>query len=431
MKYFTLCLFLVLMSCIKVGTHDLSLHELDQSVAVKQEVRQRAGYWEAMQNLDFYDSSTYADSSEERQFSAALQLMLSGDYDSAETRLEHLVETSSDSLFLKHAGSLLSGIYMLSYNWEDMIKLDHLLPGGLDDMNSISMVKAWATQPPEKIHYRLEPLIVPSKKSIAGTPKISVWVNGVEQTFWIDTGAQFTVLSSDIAEICNVKPLVEKTSTVGTATDKNIELWPGMIKELKIGDLVFENHPVFIIDQEDLEFRILKIIKILKIDGILGWNAIQKLRLEINNVENSIGIQKPEKRDWGMRNFHYLTQPFVTVQDTMGVPLEFFLDTGANKTSLYAPALAYFDTTHAQRSTAFVGGAGGSQKVKQLQLAKQSLVFGKTRIDFPEIQGASPLGDSEDDFMLFDGIIGSDIASNAILTLDFQNGWCELKRVAE
>jgi len=419
------------MSCIKVGTGHLCLHELDQSVAVKKEVRQRAGYWEAMQNLDFSDSLAYADSSQERQFSDALQLMISGDYDSAETRLEHLVENSSDSLFLKHAGTLLSGIYVLSYNWEAMIKLDQQLSGGLDDMNTISMVKAWVTQNPEKVHYPQDPLIIPSKKSISGTPMISVWVNGVEQTFWVDTGAQFTVLSSDIAERCGVKPLVEKTSTVGTATDQNIELWPGMIEEMKMGDLVFENHPVFIIAKEDLEFRILKIIKILKIDGILGWNAIQKLSLEINNVEHSIHIQKPEKRESGMRNFHYLTQPFVTVQDTMGVPLEFFLDTGANKTSVYAPAFANFDTTHAKHSTAFVGGAGGSQKVKQLQLAKQSLVFGKTRIDFPEIQGASPLGDPEDGFMVFDGIIGSDVTATGILTLDFQNGWCELKPIAE
>ena len=222
-------------------------------------------------------------------------------------------------------------------------------------------------------------------------------------------------------------PLIEQSSKVGTATDKKINLLPGMIEELKIGQLVFENHPVFIIRKADLEFRIFKIFKLLKIDGILGWNAIQNLNLEIDYAQNALKIQKPGIKAYPIRNFHFLTQPFVTLSDTNGTPLRFFLDTGANKTSLYAPAFAIFDTSSARKSRAMVGGAGGMQKITQLELKDQSLILGDTRIDFALIDGKSALGDAEKGFIYYDGILGSDIAKDGILTLDFQNGWCELK----
>lgn len=429
MKYLSLLLSLLLFSCIKVGSNDLTLHDLDQALATKESSRQHAGFWEAMKDFNFDYTAQYPDSSEHKQFAEALQLILSGAYATAETNLEQIVESSSDSLLIHNAGVLLTGIYMLSYNWEDMIELDARLPNGIDDMSTISMVKSWNEQAREKIHYPEKSLTLPMKKSISGVPMIEVLVNGVQQTFWIDTGAEFTVLSSDIAKACGVNPLTTESSKVGTATDKRINLWPSVIHELRIGDIVFENHPVFIIGKEDLEFRLFKIFKILKIDGILGWNAIQNLRLEINPVENTVLFEKPVKQDHGKRNFHFLTQPFVSIQDTAGRTLEFFLDTGANRTSLYSPAFAYFDTSNAGKSTAMVGGAGGSQKVKQLELYNQSLVIGKTRIDFPEIQASSPMGDTEEDFIAYDGILGSDISSGALLILDFQNGWFELKRI--
>ncbi len=427
MRYLAIIACLMIASCIKISTGELQLHQLDQALVRKMDARQSQAFWEAMQQLDFSYMSQLADSSDEFQFSLALQAMMRGDYETTPPVFEHLVDTSQDSLMVAYSGELLTGIYTLKANWDALIELDKKLPGGLDDMNTISMVKAWSQVQDEQIIFPENPFTVAMKQSLSGVPMIKVQVNGIEQTFWIDTGAEFTVLSSDIAEKCNVKPLIETASKVGTSTDKKISLWPGVIDELKIENLVIKNHPVFIIGKEDLEFRVLKIIRILKIDGIIGWNAIQNMKLEINYGQNLVTFQKSEQETKGERNMHFLTQPFVMVSDTNGVPFKFFLDTGANKTSLYDPSFAFFDTSSAEISNAMVGGAGGFQSVTLLILKDQSFVIGKTRIDFASIEGTSALGDDEEGFISYDGILGSDISKNAILTLDFQNGWCQLE----
>ena len=50
-------------------------------------------------------------------------------------------------------------------------------------------------------------------------------------------------------------------------------------------------------------------------------------------------------------------------------------------------------------------------------LGNQRLVFNKIRAR----------DDGENGFFFFDGVLGSDIAKNGALILDFQNGRCELK----
>ena len=426
MRYLILTLCVFLSSCIKVSHSDLNVYRYDSHLAEKTAARQSQGFWEAMQHLDLDFARNFPDSSEEAQFSTTLESMVSGNYLSASSSLEHLVQTSRDSLMVKHAGTLLTGIYTLRFDWDALLWLDSLLPNGIDDMNTIAMVEAWNSQAAETIDYSTQPITIPMEKSISGVPVISVMVNGVAQKFWIDTGAEFTVLSSDIAAKCGVEPLITESSKVGTSTSKKIDLWPGMITELKIEDLVFKNHPVFIISKEDLEFRLLKIFKILKIDGILGWNAIHNLKLEIDYARNLVTFSKPEDQDYPARNFHFLTEPYVTVQDTNGIAFNFFLDTGANRTNLYEPSFAFFDTSRAKRTRAIAGGAGGAEKIRQLMLQDQSLLIAGTRIDFGSISGESSRGDSGEGFLQYDGILGSDIARHSVLTLDFHNGWCGL-----
>ena len=103
------------------------------------------------------------------------------------------------------------------------------------------------------------------------------------------------------------------------------------------------------------------------------------------------------------------------------------IDTGANETSLYPPAYALFDTSVAVLTTSKIGGAGGFQEVSKLTLRNQSLLLGSTRVDFEEIDGRSSLGNPEEGFVSFYGVLGSDVAKDGRLILDYQNGWCGLE----
>ncbi len=421
---------LLLNSCISIGGADPTIYRIvipDSTVEVIPDSQDSQDFWPEMRKLHTQINQTQGDDPEMAEFAAALQNIMEGSPEKAVEALESLVKESGNEAMVRHAGELLSGIYMQSYDWESLIRLDAALPDGLDTLNTISMVKAWQTCPKEIIHYPDTALTLPIELSVSGVPMVSVTVNGVPRSFWIDTGAEFTVLSSDFAKKCGVAVLEGTDARVGTSTDDVIDLRAASVKRLEIGDLTIENHPVFIIPRQNLEVRLLKLFRILKIDGIIGWNAIQKISMEINYSGKTIQLSKPsstgEVRD---RNFHFITQPFVMVRDTTGIPLYFFLDTGANSTALYPPAYTAFDTTGVEKKHAHIGGAGGFQTVDQYRFRKQSLVLGSTRIDFPSLSGQPMLGDPTEGFIDYDGILGSDIAKKGRLILDFQNGRCEL-----
>lgn len=418
-----------LASCISIGSSSLSIHEIENLPELQDRDTAEPGFWDAMRHLDTTFAQQYPDSSEERAFASALSTMMGGDYDSAIYPLEQLASSSNDSTMVERCGTLLESIYMLQSDWPALIDLQNRLPSGIDDMNTVELFTAWYTTASEEIDFPSQPIEVMMKKSLPGIPMIDVRVNGHAQTFWIDTGAAFTVLASDVADACGVHPLVDSTSTVGTSTDIEIELLPGVIEKLEIEDLSFKNHPVFIIEKGDLEFRILKIFRLLKIDGILGWNAIQKLKLELNYAQETIRISQPKPEVYTEKNFHFIEQPFVTLRDTAGIPVSFFLDTGANMTGLYPPAFSVFDTTRAEVERALVGGAGGSQVIQQITLEDQSILLGKTRIDFNQINGNTDRGIGEEAFVAYDGVLGSDVPQKGILILDFQNAWCGLKPI--
>ena len=430
MKYIVILLSLILSSCITVSTGgDHQIYKLDQRIEQRAHVQEDWGYWEAMKHLDLEPGDVKQHSTAKAQFAQALELMLNGSHTAATPILAELVEDSEDSTMISNAGLLLYGIYMQNYDWEALIALDQQLPGGLDDLNTIDLVKAWSSGSSERIQYPQTPQTLPIERSISGVPSVKVKVNGVEQTFWIDTGASFTVLSSDIAEKCGVKTIEGSEAKVGTSTDAVIDLGAGIVEKLEIGDLSMENHPTYIIPKENLELRLFKIFKLVKVDGILGWNAIQNLKLDIDYLNNTLEISKPEPTTYPERNLHYLTVPFVSMKDTSGVRMPFFIDTGANSTNLYPAAFALFDTSSASWTTSKVAGAGGFQNVSKFTLSDQSLLLGNTRIDFSEIDGMPMLGNPDEGFVSFYGVLGSDIAKGGRLILDYQNGWCGLEPI--
>ena len=427
MKYMVFIISMTLISCISISTGgNLQIYTAKQQLEQRTHEYEGVEYWDAMKQLDLEFGGIRTDSSAKVQFSQALDLMLNGDHQEAVPILAELVERSEDSTMVGHAGLLLSGIYMQTYDWDALIALDEKLPDGLDDMNTIALVKGWRTGSKELIHYPQNPQTLAIEKSISGVPSVKVKVNGVEQTFWIDTGASFTVLSSDIAAKCGVMKIEGSEARVGTSTDAVIGLGAGVIEKFQIGELTIENHPAYIIPKENLELKLFKILKLVKVDGILGWNAIQNLKLDINYASNTMELTEPKPSIHPERNFHYFTLPFVSLKDTNGVRMPFFIDTGANETSLYQPAFALFDTSSAVLTTSKIGGAGGFQEVSKLTFRDQSLMLGSTRIDFEEIDGRSSLGNPEEGFVRFYGVLGSDVAHNGRLIMDYQNGWCGL-----
>lgn len=381
-------------------------------------------YWQAIRHFDFDYINRNEVIAEKHDFVNGLQLMINGRSDTSAQIFEGIIENTSDSLVQTYCADILKWHYTYANRWDRLVEIDSQLPAGLDQDNSIEFVKAFQEAPKEVYHYPEKPCIIPTELSVSGSPVIEVVINGHKQHFWIDTGAELTVISSEIAQTCGIEALHEEDTMIGTSTDINVGTRPAVIRELKIGDLTIENHPAWIIDKKDLEIKLFKIIKIIKIDGIIGWNLIQNLHLEIDYKNLTTTIKKPEPVEVAQRNFHFVCVPFISMTDTLGNPFKFFLDTGANSTYLYQPGIAKIDTRDAKTSRAIIGGAGGTQKIEQFQIPNEAFILSNYRINFKTIDGH---GDGDNYFFYFDGCAGSDLFKNGTLVLDFRNGQCELR----
>lgn len=418
-------LLLILSGCsISVGTGSLTITPVVEPVAIQPVAPNYDDYWMAMRHFDFDYVDRNEVGTEYREFTRGLRLLMDDETAEAETLFMTLFESTEDTLLRWHSAEILQVIYTRQDKWNELVALNAHAPRGFDENNTVIMAAAFATAQPEKYHFPEKPVVLPTKLSISGTPMVEVTVNGVRKRFWIDTGAEMTVLSSDFAEECGVNVIGTEAAKVGTSTDIMIDMKPGVIKDFRVGDLQIENHPVIILEKKDLEVRLFKLIRIVKLDGIIGWNAIRNLEMILDYKNLTTTIRQPEKHPYNVRNFHFVVQPIVSLTDTLGKPLYFFLDTGANSTSLFEPALLKIDTTKAKSGKAFVGGAGGTQRYQTTEIPELSIILGQHRLNFQKL---SSHGNGENGFFYLDGMLGSDVAKNGALILDFQNGRCDLK----
>ncbi|MBN2601390.1 MAG: aspartyl protease family protein [Candidatus Marinimicrobia bacterium] len=419
-------ILIVVTNCsININTKDLNVVPLETDIPMQFTVPDNYhDFWNAIQHFDFDYINRYKVTDEQLNFVCGLELMITGNFDDATELFSTLFLSTDDSLMKENIATVLQALLSYDYKWDKLIELDSQLPAGLDEENTIAFARAFNTMPQERIIFPDKPVALPTKLSISGVPIIEVTVNGKKQKFWIDTGAEMSVLASDIARKCRVSEFRGELVQMGTSTEIVIDSWPGVIEELQIGDITIENHPIIVIDEKNLEFRLFKIFKLIGIDGILGWNAIMNLSMEIDFKNGLTTIKKPEKDFNPEPNFHFVGVPFLSLTDTLGTPFHFFFDTGANKSSLCEPSLLKVDTLHAIQSKSIVGGAGGSQTIKHIKLPRQAFVLGQNCLNFGNIDVH---GDGEYYFLFFDGIIGSDIAKSGTLILDFQNGRCELE----
>lgn len=153
--------------------------------------------------------------------------------------------------------------------WEEFLKY-HPEPTNSTDI-FFSHEKAFNTQNKEYIQFPTTPVTMHLKFERGRQPLIEVVVNGHIEWFIFDTGAQFSVVSDQIAEECGV------TELDGTykGISKNILSKPGIISDLEFGGISIRNHPVMIIKRKDLNIKFLGMFPLIKIEGIIGWPLIK------------------------------------------------------------------------------------------------------------------------------------------------------------
>lgn len=357
---------------------------------------------------------------------------MEGDFGKAEQGFGQLRHTANDSII--RAGSRVIYTATLQYQekWEVLAALRNEPSESKADRTDRASIELWATAfknvPPKSLNFRSQSALLPMSVSAVGTPLIPVRIAGKVYNFWLDTGSSMTMLASDVARDLNIVPLVPDTLEIVTSTGR-VTANPSLIPEMQIGQVVVRNAPTMIVAESMMQMREPKPIDQgpqLKIDGIIGFDIVRQLDLEVDYGEGTLHLRNPAtSRHIADRNMFWVGLPVVRVTSTDGIPLHFGLDTGAQLTFVTETLLDKLQLQAARVESRRVGGLGGEISLRAPVLPDlRVLVRG-----FPLLfKGAVVRAPVYQVLASLDGVLGGDVWNSGVVRIDMTNGIFAVRR---
>ena len=400
------------------------------SRALRQE--RRVSYWEALAELHPEEAIASARTPSEKEFAEALGNLMSGDLETAEQRFGKLRGTATDSII--RAGSRV--IYTATLQYQEkwgalaVLKDEPSQPKG--DRADKASIELWAAAfknvPPKTFTYRSVAARLAMSVSSVGTPLVPVRIGDKVYNFWLDTGSSLTMLASDVARDLNITPLEPDTLEIVTSTGR-VQANPALISELEIGQLVVRNAPTMVVDESMMQMREPKPIERsthVKIDGIIGFDIIRQMDLEVDYGENILRLRDPSKsRPDGDRNMFWVGLPVIRLTSTDGVPLHFGLDTGAQLTFVTETLLEKLQLEAARIESRRVGGLGGEVSLRAPVLPDVRLFVRGFPILFRSAVVRAPVYQV---LASLDGVLGGDVWNSGVVRIDMTNGIFSVRR---
>ncbi len=282
-----------------------------------------------------------------------------------------------------------------------------LAPDG-EDASDEKMAEAFRAVPPIRAHGGAT---VPTIANPLGSKSADVTVNGVTLPWFIDTGAEISVVTETTAAKLGVRVL-PGSSDVGTSTSNRVTGKMGVIDKASIGGATIENLPVLILP--DAMLALGKDYTIPAIFGLPAFAALGRIAWLDGGARLALGNEAPRPKGRTVRVYWH--------EDGLGIPIATSLgttgaqfDSGADSTDLRKPGLALLtkdQIASAAERNATIGGAGGfvTTKVRVLPRLDYSID------DAPLTALKLNIDDSENGA----GRVGSDmIAQLKLLTIDF------------
>ncbi|MCO6490197.1 MAG: retropepsin-like domain-containing protein [Phaeodactylibacter sp.] len=396
----------------------LSVAQSSPSAGVSFTVRQRPApaekpappkfkkFWPAVQAADWADARRLAAGTEWEETLNAFSQLRQGFYAEAETAFQALEASTPHEKLRGLYRRLHHHLLFLQGKWPELAE---------EDTNNV-MIQAFARIPGERFGYSGEKgNEYPLRISTTGCPMAEVKINGNKYWFWLDTGASLSVISSRLAEAAGVV-FLEGEADIATSTSAKARTGFAYADSLEMGPYRLYNHPVLVMDTANLQFT-LDDGRQLRIDGIVGWNALMRMRLELHYGKGYYRILD-ESYD-APRNFFWMGYPIVELQSETGVPLAFGLDSGSANTSLSAPIFGKLKPKKVYRDTIKVGGAAGFEQYETRIAPKTALQVGKYLFELKDVREER---EEHAFFFKLDGTIGSDLARGGVMVVDFPGG---------
>ncbi|MDQ3674903.1 MAG: retroviral-like aspartic protease family protein [Gemmatimonadota bacterium] len=389
-------------------------------------------YWEALSRLQSERAITSARTSAERQFAESLHSIMIGDITTAEQGFGALRRSVSDSVI--RSASRVMHIATLQYleKWQELAELARDTTHPKTVRPDKAAIELWALAfshlPPRTVEFRARSETIPMSVSAVGTPLVPVQIGSREFHFWLDTGSSMTMLASDVARSLGVTPLVSDTLEIVTSTGR-IVAQPGLIPELRLGQLIVRNVPTMVVDETMMRMREPKPIgqgPHLKIDGIIGFDIIRRLDIEVDYSDGMLTLRDPaHSSPTRQRNMFWVGLPVVQLTSTDGIPLHFALDTGSQLTFVTENLLEKLNLQASRVESRRVGGLGGEISMRAPVLADLRVRLRGFPILF---RGAVVRAPVYQVLAALDGVLGGDIWGTGAVRIDVSNGVFGVRR---
>ncbi|WP_249879067.1 aspartyl protease family protein [Niallia circulans] len=315
-------------------------------------------------------------------------------------------------------------LYFINSEWKELEILGLLEEESIDKSNRV-IAKALRQFEQATFSFSNDKICIPMKRSISGSPTIDVMINGRKKCFWLDTGAGMTVISDSIVKECGMALIENEDLEVGNSTNQNFNSDLAIIDTIVIDDLTILNQSTLVLASDLLKIPIPHSEKVMEIDGIIGWDIIQYLHLEIDYRQEKVMIQNHRQIDGEKNNLFFCGYPIIKGKGKNQVPLYFGLDTGANKSHFGKTLLSKIDELKIDKTIKYSGGLGDVKEREIDTIETLSIYLDENQ--FITLKNVRETLTDLAAFFKLDGVFGMDIAHNGSLVIDYPNRHFELK----
>jgi len=376
--------------------------------------------WEALQHLALPRTETGPGDPVRRGLAEGLAALLEGQAGKAEQAFRQLVPYSGEPRLEAAAADLLGETLWSQGRWAEFIEGGSRYSQGLRD--DLPLAEVFRQADPEIWEFPAGRVELKLAASPLGPPVLPVLVNGRRFDFWLDTGAGLTVLAEDTARQAAVLPGGRETPAT-TATRRQVPVRGAIIEELRIGAATVRRLPAVVVSREDLTLPAGSGGRPVRIAGLIGWQALRRLRLGLDPRHRRVWLEKPAEdstiRPGGSRNLFWIGYPVLKTVSAGGVPLYFGLDSGAVHSSLTETGLSRSGVARGKDRRRRIASAGGTETAVTPTAQRLDLWLAKRRL---QLEGVPVWPARGATFVQLDGIFGSDLLRQAPVIIDGGNG---------
>ncbi len=319
--------------------------------------------------------------------------------------------------------------YVKTYRYNDAIqayeKLLQKFASGLDkterqsvedDYHAVLLLK---NAPPQTISFAGKVDLPTHRNPALDSIETTLTVSGVEQSWILDTGANFSTVSASLAARLGVKVSQETAQTQGITGAEN-KLHVALLPEMEVGGATLHNVVLLVLDDKNLNVPTGKTTH-YQINAILGYPVLQALkRITFTKDQHFLGGPDSPSGQGGAPLYMDELTPLLQCE-VENRKILFSFDTGANGTVLSDRYYRDFPDQFKglKKKPHQMSGAGGMQKTTAYHVPEIRLVVGQVHAVLHNVPVAPVMGTDMDRLY---GNVGRDLVDPySTFTIDFES----------